>query len=270
MTKIITIPNDNDSVMNSERNRIIPWAPRNGWIYVGYSDQGDHIAQIQKVNGGQLEIVDCDCHGNPTIFDHTPINGAQMWGQMLSQLTGFSANTVIYLDACNTGLTSVYGGPIAQTVANGARCTVYGTKGYMTGTYAEGNEKCYASAAGLPPYPGAKDADGRNVWIAFHAQTLSNQIHMNDLRSLNLVSANRETLQLTSVIDNILDTQPTEFPKLRMAPDITLNYIKENQVLILDVYANGGLIKDRTSGLTWKVSNSEQFQILVLREFNKE
>jgi hypothetical protein len=264
MAKIISIPNDNDPVMNSERQRIAPWAPAHGWIYTGYNDQGDHIAQIRRVGGGgPLEILDLDCHGAPTIFDHTPISSALTWAQELSRSTGFSANTAIYLDACNTGLTSAYGGPIAQVVANGARCRVYGTKGYMTGTYAEGNERCYASVSGYPPYPGAQDASGRNVWIAFGPQTGLKQLTMSELRSLSIIYNQRETAELASAIENILEGQPTEFPNLRMAPDITLNYTRANSVLILDVYANGGLIKDRISGLSWRVSNPERLQTLV-------
>jgi hypothetical protein len=264
MAKIISIPNDNDSVMNSERRRIANWAATHGWIYVGYNDQGDHIAQIKIVSrGASLEVLDFDCHGAPTIFDHTNIGSAFSWARQLSFLAGFSANTSIFLDACNTGLSSVYGGPIAQIIANGAQCTTYGTKGYMTGTYAEGNERCYATVSGLPPYPGAKDAIGRNVWIAFHPETLLIQPTMNETRSLNIIAGQMETSELTSEIENILEGQTTEFPILRMAPDFTFNYTRQNQVLILDVYANGGLLRERSSGLAWKINNHERFQGLV-------
>jgi hypothetical protein len=72
MAQIITIPNDNDPVMNAERQRIVPWAPTHGWIYTGYNNEGDHIAQIRRVgNGASLDVLDFDCHGNPTVFNHT-------------------------------------------------------------------------------------------------------------------------------------------------------------------------------------------------------
>jgi hypothetical protein len=264
MARIITIPNDNDPVMNLERQRIAPWAGTHNWIYVGYNDQNDHIAQIRRVSAGSsIDVIDCDCHGNPTIFDHTTLSSAFLWGKALSQSTGFSGNSAIYLDACNTGLTSAYGGPIAQAVANGARCTVFGTRGYMTGTFAEGNEKCFASASGLPPYPGAQDASGPNVWIAFHPQVLLKEEEMNSQISLNLKSESTEALELTSILESIINTEPIDFPNLRIAPDITLNYQNKDGVIILDVYANGGLLKDRVKNITWKVHNPEQLQSMV-------
>jgi hypothetical protein len=263
MTKIITIPNDNDSVMNGERNRIIPWVVTHSWRYAGYNDQMDHILQIRGVAAGEsIEVIDCDCHGNPVIFDHTPINSANAWGKELSRSTGFSGNTAIYLDACNTGLRSAYGGPIAQEVANGAGCTVYGTKGYMTGTFAEGNERCYASPNGLPPYPGGQDATGRNVWISFHPITIKSIDKMMQL-TINIPPASLKSQGITNAIEEIINGNQVEFPQLRMAPDITLNYVRKNEVMILDVYANGGIIKERTSGTTWKVSHPEQFQALI-------
>jgi hypothetical protein len=293
MAKIITIPNDNDPVMNSERQRIVPWAPTHGWIYTGYNNEGDHIAQIRRAGGGApLEVLDFDCHGNPTVFDHTYLSTAFQFGRTLSQSTGFSANTAIYLDACNTGLTSAYGGPIAQVVANGAGCRVYGTKGYMTGTYAEGNERCYASPDGLPPYPGAQDAVGRNVWIVFHPRAFREtemvesrsitvgvdltgriwasfqpsafrETEMNEPQSITIQANVRDATGLSAVLEEIIRNEPVEFPSWRMAPDITINYVRDEQVMILDVYANGGLLKERISGTTWRVQNATEFQALV-------
>ncbi len=244
MANIITIPNDNDAVMNSERQRIVPWAPSHGWTYTGYNNESDHIAQIRRAGAGQgLQILDFDCHGNPTVFNHTNINTAAQFGRTLAQSPGFSPNTAIYLDACNTGLTSSYGGPIAQQVANGARCTVYGTKGYMTGTYAEGNERCYASSQGLPAYPGGQDATGRNVWIVFRPAHAAQS--------------------LVRVLNSVMDSEPVPFPALRMAPDVTINYSDDEKATILDVYANGGLLKDRLSGKAWRVENPEELNTSV-------
>lgn len=292
MARIITIPNDNDPVMNGERQRIVPWAPTHGWIYTGYNDEHDHIAQIRRVGAGApLEVLDLDCHGNPTVFDHTDISTAFWFGRTLSQSTGFSANTAIYLDACNTGLTSAFGGPIAQRVADGAGCRVYGTKGYMTGTFAENNEQCFASAAGLPPYPGAQDATGRNVWIVFHPRL--RETEMPELRSITVgvdatgriwtsfqpsafgettmieprsftVQGNaRDARGLSAFLEHIMSGERVEFPNLRMAPDITINYVRDAEVLILDVFANGGLVKERISGVTWRVAEPIEFQSIV-------
>jgi hypothetical protein len=271
--KIITIPNDNDPVMNSERSRIVPWAPTNGWVYTGYNNESDHIAQIRRAGGGSnLETLDFDCHGNPTVFDHTYLASARAFGLNLSRSSGFSPNTAVYLDACNTGLTSSFGGPIAQEVANGARCTVYGTKGYMTGTFAENNEQCYATTNGLPAYPGSQDASGRNVWIAFPPGALAKTEGMPAFPSITVRSDDDRTRGVAGLVETALETEPVEFPRLRMAADVTINYIRPADVLILDVYANGGLIKDRMSDLCWRMPtrNLEEFQAALRQSLMSE
>ena len=273
MAKIITIPNDNDPVMNSERERIVIWAATHGWLFAGYNDETDHIVQIKRVGAGApLEFLDFDCHGNPTVFDHTYLAGAIAFGRNLSTSTGFSANTAVYLDACNTGLTSSFGGPIAQEVANGARCTVYGTKGYMTGTYAEENERCYASVDGHAPYPGGQDATGRKVWIAFHPigaviAKSAEELDMATGRTVNVTQSSRspEVAIVADLIETILESPTTQFPSLRMAPDVTVNYPRRNQILVLDVYANGGLIRERATGVAWRVINPDEFRQALVR-----
>jgi hypothetical protein len=272
MARIITIPNDNDSVMNSERERIVPWAPSHGWIYTGYDNESDHIAQIRRVGAGQpLAILDFDCHGNPAVFDDTNINTALQFGRTLAQSPGFSAaDTAVYLDACNTGLTSSFGGPIAQTVADGAGCAVYGTKGYMNGTYAEEDEHCYAKGSDgkLPAYPGAQDAIGRDVWIAFHARTReareeTRKTDMIQATSINIRAGTGEAEGLSAMLQRVMRSEPVEFPQLRMAPDITINYSDERSVTILDVYANGGLVRDRIGGKTWRVEDPAEFHVAI-------
>jgi len=270
MAKIITIPNDNDPVMNAERTRIPPWAAVNAWVYTGYNDEPDHIAQIASAAAGQpMEILDFDCHGAPTVFDHTSLASVAQFAQALSQSTGFSANTAIYLDACNTGLTSDFGGPIAQSLANAAGCSVYGTKGYMTGTFAENNEQCYASVSGLPPYPGAQDAAGRNVWITFQP-TRANGTKSMHMASSITIKATDDTRGAEShtpilrLLEESLRGEPVDFPSLRMAPDVTINYIRTSgDVFIIDVYANGSLLRDRITGRAWRVLNAEGLRTAI-------
>jgi hypothetical protein len=298
MPKIITIPNDNDPVMNAERQRVPPWAATHGLTYTGYNNQADHLVQVGRAGGGlSLDALDFDCHGAPTVFNHTFLAGAEAFGRALSQITGFSANTAVYLDACNTGLTSAFGGPIAQAVANGARCTVYGTKGYMTGTFAEGNEECFIGTEfnpALPPYPGAQRASGRSVWIAYRP-THVRETDLKELRTMTvgldpagrvwamfdpsgfreapLSAASSITVRadssdrtgLARALYAVMSGEPTEFPNLRMAPDTTINYETEEGVRILDVFANGGLVKDRVSGQTWRVSEPSELQTYLVQ-----
>ena len=264
MVRIITIPNDNDQQINDERHRIVPWARQKNWCYIGYNDQIDHIAQIRLVGSqSQLDVLDFDCHGGPTWFNHTYISSAIQYGQDLSNSPGFSINTVIYLDACNTGLGSKYGGPIAQAVANGAGCKVYGTKGYMKGTFAEGTEDCKAAPDGLAPYPGAKDSTGQNVWLEYQPRKFEEE-EMIGLRSYRIHTDRGDFRELITVIEHIINGQPIKFPNWRMAPDATFNYVRGEEVMILDMYANGSLLRSRISGMSWRVPRRLGFDEMVL------
>lgn len=301
MTNIITIPNDNDPVFNGLRRTLYRWARRNSWGFTGYNDQFDHITQIRRVaRGPTIRLLDFVCHGAPEKFDHTASYDAVQFGTDLSQVAGFNSTSEVYLDACNTALTSIFvNEPIAQKLADGTRCTVYGTTGYMTGTYAQGNEQCFAGpdvpSGPLPPYPGAQSAVGRDVWIAFRPRlrhaTVAPQLagltvgvdiqgrvwvgvdpnafrdfKMTSGNSINIYSMEPNSKDLAKYIERILRSRPVPFPALRMAPDATINYYRKDDVLILDVYANGGLIKDRISGKTWRVKNSSEFSSLVCKK----
>ncbi|GEM_PF-2502145 len=288
MAKIITIPNEDDPQMNEERRRLAPWARPNGWIYTGYETESDHIAQIRAVSAGApLEVLDFVCHGTPTRFNDTFF--VEEFGRSLSQIPRFSADTAIYLDACNTGLGASSSSSIAQVVANAAGCTVYGAKGYIKvgTTYAEGNEVCEAAPDGFAPYPGAQDATGRNVWIAFRPETNRERPQLQNVtfgmdadgrvwasfrptafrrtimiesQSVNIRDDLGDATGLSALLNEIMDSAPVEFPPYRMAPDTTINYIHNGEVLIIDVYANGSLLRERISGNSWRVENVTQFQ----------
>jgi hypothetical protein len=274
MLKIITISNDNDDAINRVRSRIPSWARQHGWIYTGYNNSEDNIARIRGVaNGTQIEVIDCVCHGTPTLFNGTTLTKALTWGQKLSQVPGVTSHTSVYLDACNTGLTWEQFGPIAQEVANGAGCRVFGTKGYAEGTYAEQNEVCEASPVVIPPYrvtpyPGAHDARGRNVWIEFRSRAITHEKIMSEQISFDVSRGKEDAGELVLAIEAILDTKTIEFPKLRIAPDLTLNYERDDRIRVLDIYANGGLVKDRIHNDAWAVPDPERFQA-VLRRFLK-
>jgi hypothetical protein len=296
MANIISIPNDNDPVMNAERKRIVAWAPGQGWIYTGYNDETDHLAQLRRSGAGAaIQVLDFDCHGNPGVFDHTSSATAKPFGSGLAKLPGVTSSTEVYVDACNTGLVSNFVSvPIAQTLADGTRCTVYGTKGYMTGTFAEASEECFRGPnlnPALPAYPGAQDAKGRNVWLAFRPRDIapdttglpglsirvdssgrvwasldpvSNmEAQVYHGSSLTLHSRAGQVPALAVLLDRVMQSPRTEMPALRMAPDITVTYVRNDEARILDVYANGGIVRDRASGDTWHVANPEELATVI-------
>jgi len=266
---IITIPNDNDEVMNSDRTRLVPWSQEHGWVYTGYTcHPGDHAAQIRMAGrGAPLQFLDLVCHGNPAKFDHIVLQTASEFGASLAEMGGFSAQTVIYLDSCNTGLTSRFGGPIAQVVAQAAGCMVNGSRGYMTGTHAEASEQCYAEMEmyNLKAYPGGEDAVGSDVWIPFHRTTLTGVVtDMVQPHSITVrAGLSPEFRQMSQLLDTALSENTVDFPNLRMAPDFTINYVRPDGVLILELYGNGSLLKDRATGKAWRVRDAEELTTLI-------
>jgi len=68
------------------------------------------------------------------------------------------------------------------------------------------------------------------------------------------------TNEIIDVINSAFANDPVDFPSLRMAPDITLNYVHGNDVQVLDVYANGALIRDRRTGLAWRIPSGRLLQ----------
>lgn len=273
MATIISIPNDNDPVMNQDRRRISSWASQHGWIYVGYNDPVDHILQIRTgARGAALQVLDFNCHGSPVSFDGTYLNSVRDWGKILSQLPGFSRNTVVYLDACNTGLqpaVNTTGPIIAQELATAAGCIVFGSQGYVTGTFAEGTARCTAALGAARPFPGGRDAEGAGVWKAFQPQSHPIIPRMPEETSINLPQDNGIVHPLKSRINTILSGPVAEFPLVRMAPDITINYPRGTEVWILDVYGNGSLVRDRISGKTYKVEDPDGLLEMVRGELGR-
>lgn len=303
MASIVTVPNDNDPVMNAERARLSAWAPGHGWVFTGYNNEPDHIAQIRRASGGAaIQALDFSCHANPSVFDHTFSSTALQFGRSLAGLPGFSSSSAVYISGCNTGNTSNFVSvAIAQTVADGARCAVYGTKGYMVGTYAEGNEGCWRGddvpppTGPLPVYPGAETATGRNVWRAFRPRgfkedqptnlrtftvgidqvgriwatfdpTESQDKQMNEANSLTVDTSLKTVRPIVDALEAIMKADAIEFPPYKMAADITINFVDGDNVRIIDVYANGGLLRDRISGKTWRVADPVAFSAAVLQQ----
>jgi len=65
-----------------------------------------------------------------------------------------------------------------------------GASGYRKGTYAQDNARSFASPSGLRSYPGAQDALGNDVWIAFYPEMQLQEIELKNqpTRSVPLVS----------------------------------------------------------------------------------
>jgi len=81
--------------------------------------------------------------------------------------------------------------------------------------------------------------------------------------SFNLRVGKQDEAGLAPLLDGLMRTKSVEFPNLRMAPDITISYHSDKRVIILDVYANGGLVKNRLTNTAWRVENVRELQTIV-------
>jgi hypothetical protein len=262
MAKIITVPNIDDPVMNADRTRISLWAPTNGWIYAPYNDPSDHVTQINDAAAGNaIETLDLDGHGSPQSFSGMGPSDIEAFGRSLRTVTGFSANSIIYLDGCNTGLTDAV--CISQVLADAVGCSVYGSKGYLTGTYAEGTAHCYPTLDGGAPYPGSVEAQGDAVWnrlapAAFERRrTMTGSITIRTQHHLSVEESN-----LIELLERVIAGPTVEFPQLRMAPDGTINYLRHNrEAAIFDLYGNGAFIRNRITGDTFRVDTPDKLKV---------
>lgn len=276
MIQLITLPNDNDPALNFVREALASFVadPANGWLFTGYNNEADHLIQITNhATGDPIHILDFVCHGSPAQFSYTDLLTVDSFSNNLAQIQGVSSATSIILDGCNTGLATDFGESIAQRLADATGCNVFGAKGYMRGTFAEGNEQCTASEPDLAAYPGAVNAFGRDVWIGFAPNPvpldtlkinfMSFSINLRTTDTLAIEETTSREQELSAFLDNILQEPLIEFPALRMAPDVTINYTRDDENVILDVFANGSLVKERISGRTWKVENTEGLKTII-------
>ena len=182
--------------------RIVRNTPSSWEVMVGgYSDLASLINNINALlaidpDHPCLETLEIHAHGNPINIDAFWRTDAATLAQQLMTLN-WCDEANIYLAGCNTGLprsTALRNparvGPIAKLLADlmpfdatkfPHKIWIYGSKGYLYNTKAEGNEKTIDTfterswAWSIPPwtttvwkkYPGGTDASGAACWNGF-------------------------------------------------------------------------------------------------------
>ena len=272
--RFMAIPLDNDPVINAERERLRPWCATNGYEYVEYNGLDDLLSKMSAVlqaRPGPIEILEIDAHGNPSTCNNVTSGNASTFGRRLSRLSGFSGNSVVYLSGCNTGLTD-QGVCVSQLLASAAGCTVYGSRGYLSGTHAEGNQQVWATVTidGIvyPPYPGAVDATGSACWQAFRGVRFVPAGATEERETPMLI-----TLQRSDSIAHLLDEQAAsvynlikqtvsspgkDSPGLRIAPDATITVHLPDGDKTYDLLARGAVLRERESNKVWQLQNGDR------------
>lgn len=152
--------------------------PPEGWTAVKFTSPVELVERLHDLNAEHVEKLEIVSEGSPLHLDGLNYQPATndinvlAFGEDLRTVAGFSSESIIYLSGCNTGCSQ----PgvrrdrcIAQTLANAASCRVRGSRGYLTGYHARGDEECVEDLTGYDAarYPWSKDARGDDCWHTF-------------------------------------------------------------------------------------------------------
>jgi len=168
--------------------------------YFAFEFDGDIIDLITKIRAlldsptKCLRILEIDGHGTPLSCNGLDLSTVPIWGQQLMTLAPLGCargwcepECSIYLSGCNTGLSHIPMDPntsVAQQLAEAMRfnpatfnhhITVYGSKGYLSGTNMNGDEVTEREySEGIWPFStdhpakkGASDATGSKCWLPY-------------------------------------------------------------------------------------------------------
>jgi RHS repeat-associated protein len=172
---VVAVPSD-DASLAGEKPRIT----RAGGTVIDFANRGnldDVIAGLAEITSqgsisrffrGQhcIRTLEIHAHANPDIIDGITTQNAADIGAKLKQRVKWCCPCTIYLAGCNTGL-----GDMAQRLSTATGCTVYGSRGYLSGTHSEGNENCSKECDyeghHYDAYPGSIDGRGADCWKSF-------------------------------------------------------------------------------------------------------
>lgn len=263
--KIVTVPNDSDERMERERNRLSLWVRDHGdWDFFTYEDEQDFLSIVEHLaeTSDQIDVIEFSCHGTPIQFDHVRPWDVLEFGKNLASLPGFSAGTKVYLSACNTGMSDLLEPVcVAQSLSNVTGSPTFGTRGYMEGTFAEGNEVCRRSEPYCHTWPNAVDAKGRDVWLEFGPEADPRPIPARPKRGSLMVTPGSAIAGILSQSDQV-DSPITG--QLRVAPDLTLVVRTDEGVVLYDLLCNYALARDRRTGQVLAVSDRQALQEQVM------
>jgi hypothetical protein len=158
---------NSSGTLAQETNNVKNSLPKGDSMII-YDDVGDLVSQVGAILTAKndcLGMLDVDAHGNPLLCNLLTNSNVDAWGKALMAIA-WCDNASLYLDSCNSACsefgpgwntrpqtpTSV--GPIAGALRDAMEydsstfpihLTVYGSRGYLSGTHIAGTEKTETS-----------------------------------------------------------------------------------------------------------------------------
>lgn len=259
--RIIAAPREENDILAEDRARLSAWAPANDWRYLEFADAVDLLSRLsEEAKTSQLAEIEIVAHGNPAVCNDVSLGNFAVVAQSLRRLAGVTTATVVYLSGCNTGLW-FNDECIAASFARAFEGTVFGTRGYITGTHAERTERCLAAFTfeGIVyhSYPGGEDAAGDRVWRHFGpaptstgGESMQVKIATSGFRSVSLAA--NEAQQLLSAVEQIVRTKPAPSARMRMAPDLTFAIRLNDGEHVFELLAGGTVLRDPVTKQVWQ------------------
>lgn len=260
--RIIATPREENDILAEDRARLAAWAPANDWLYLEFADAIDLLSRLSDEAQTSQHITEIEivAHGNPAICNDVSLGNFVVVAESLRRLPSVTRATAVYLSGCNTGL-RFNDECIAASFAIAFQGSVFGTRGYVTGTHAERNERCVASFTfeGIVyhAYPGGEDAVGNRVWRHFGpnaaptgGENMQVKIATSGFRSVNL--AGNEAQQLLSAVEQVVRTNPAPSARMRMAPDLTFAIRLSDGEHLFELLAGGTVLRDPVTKQAWQ------------------
>jgi hypothetical protein len=267
--RVVAAPHDENNIMTEERARLSTWAPSNGRSYVEYGDVFDllaRLAELQLAGIQQVSEIEIVAHGNPALCNDVSLENAAIIGESLRRIAGVSDRTAVYLSGCNTGL-ELNGECIAHSFARSFKAAVFGSRGYLAGTHAEGNERCVAAfkldGIVYHSYPGGADAVRDDVWNSFGPSSgpgggkhMQIKVATSGFRTINVTDA--EVQDLAATIEALLRTPSAESARKRIAPVLTFALKLSDGEHVFELLAAGTVLRDPVTKRVWQFDRGRE------------
>ncbi len=231
----------------------IKFVEKKGWKPILIERTSEFFTRITPINNQKISELVIVIHSIPgrlgNYFDLTDITD---FARKLKPL--IDSNTIIYLNGCNTGIKSYdysdcYGISNSQRLANLTQCTVFGSKGFLTGSFPESNEQCYDCDGTY--CTGIRDSFSR-VWKRC-TTSVDNCAFKSFVKSGSSLYANLLNMK-TNNNKNLLSSYNHH---TRPFPDFQLQLKFEEKINKYDFYLLEGLLYDNRNELLYSYTKNE-------------
>ena len=157
---------------------------------------------------------------------------------------------------------------MARSFSDAFKAPVFGARGYIAGTHAEGDERCVASfeLSGIVyhAYPGGDDGTGNDAWKRFGppshraggGEPMQIKIATSGFRAVNLTD--HQGQDLLSAVEQIVRTLPVQSAHMRLAPDLTFALRLSDGEHVFELLAGGTVLRDPVTRHVWQFERGRE------------